>query len=136
MILIGFSITKVLIGVLCVSLALLLLFIAYKKFLAYLGKGGPAPKDYCTLDSLEKNPGEGEIQIFFTNDQKKKVTIEILNDDMSRREVIVEKDFEPGGHVIRFDSTKIPNGNYFYCLRTDNQKTMKKMEISNVSMPI
>lgn len=136
MILVGFSITKVLVGVLCVSLALLLLFIAYRKFLAYLGKGGPSPKDYCTLDSLEKNPGQGEIQIFFSNDQKKNVIIEILNEDMSPREVIVDKEFDSGGHVIRFDSTKFPNGNYFYCLRTDNQKTMKKMEISNVSLPI
>lgn len=131
MILMGYSIGKVLVGILCVTLALLVLYIAYKKLLAYLGKGVPVQRDYCTLYSLEVQPSKGEVEIYFTTEFPKQVTIELLNSDMSLNRVIRTGEFEEGGHITRFDSTLIPNGLYYFCLRTENQKTMKKMEIAN-----
>ena len=131
MILMGFSISKVLIGILCVSLALILIYIGYKKLLAYLGKGTPSPNDYCVLYSLEIEPAKGELEFYFTSAVPRSVKIEILSDDLSLNTVIIEKEFSDGGHIIRFDSNTLPNGNYFYCLRTDNQKTMKKMLVQN-----
>jgi hypothetical protein len=131
MILMGFSISKVLIGILCVSLALILIYIAYKKLLAYLGKGTPSPNDYCVLYALEIEPAKGELEIYFTSAVPRTVAIEILNDDLSLNTIIIEKEYSDGGHIIRFDSNTLPNGNYFYCLRSDNQKTMKKMRIQN-----
>lgn len=131
MILMGYSIGKVLVGVLCVTLALLVLYIAYKKLLAYLGKGVPVQRDYCVLYSLEVQPSKGEVEIYFTTEFPKEVTIELLNSDMSVNQVIRTGEFEEGGHITRFDSTLIPNGQYYYCLRTENQKTMKKMVIAN-----
>ena len=131
MILMGYSISKILIGILCVSLALILIYIAYKKLLAYLGKGTPSPNDYCVLYSLEIEPAKGELEFYFTSAVPRSVKIEILNDDLSLNTVIIEKEFSDGGHIIRFDSNTLPNGNYFYCLRTDNQKTMKKMRVQN-----
>lgn len=130
-VLITYSISKVLIGILCVSLALLLIVIAYKKLLKFLGKGLPVPKDYCVLYSLEQNPVKGELVIYFTTEFPKNVRIEILNDDLSLNTLIVDKDFSEGGHITRYDSTVLPDGNYFYCLRTDNQKTMKAMVVQN-----
>ena len=127
----GYSISKILIGILCVSLALILIYIAYKKLLAYLGKGTPSPNDYCVLYSLEIEPAKGELEFYFTSAVPRSVKIEILNDDLSLNTVIIEKEFSDGGHIIRFDSNILPNGNYFYCLRTDNQKTMKKMLVQN-----
>ena len=131
MILIGFSIEKVLLGVLFVSLALLVLIIAYRKLLAYLGKGSPAPKDYCVLYSIEQNPVVGEVEIYFTTTFEKTVKIELLNQDLSVLKILKEGSFAPGGHIVRFDSKELPNGNYFYRLVTDNQKTFKKMTVSN-----
>ena len=131
MILMGYSIGKVLVGVLCVTLALLVLYIAYKKLLAYLGKGVPVQRDYCVLYSLEVQPSKGEVEIYFTTEYPKEVTIELLNSDMSVNQVIRIGEFEEGGHITRFNSTLIPNGQYYYCLRTENQKTMKKMVIAN-----
>ena len=127
----GYSISKILIGILCVSLALILIYIAYKKLLTYLGKGTPSPNDYCVLYSLEIEPAKGELEFYFTSAVPRSVKIEILNDDLSLNTVIIEKEFSDGGHIIRFDSNTLPNGNYFYCLRTDNQKTMKKMLVQN-----
>jgi hypothetical protein len=114
-----------------VSLALILIYIAYKKLLAYLGKGTPSPNDYCVLYSLEIEPAKGELEFYFTSAVPRSVKIEILNDDLSLNTLIIEKEFSDGGHIIRFDSNTLPNGNYFYCLRTDNQKTMKKMRVQN-----
>lgn len=132
MILMGFSISKVVIGILFVSLLLLLAYILYKKVLAFVGKGVPLHTDYCVLYSLEQDPVVGEMEIYFTTKEPKKVAIEILNEDMNLCEIVVEKDFKEGGHIIRYDSTKLQNGTYFYGLRTENQKTVKKISVKNV----
>ena len=131
MVLIGFSIGPVLLGVLCVSLAVLVLIIAYRKLLAYLGKGTPSPKDYCVLYSVENNPVAGEVEIYFTSTLEKHVAIELYDSRLILLKVLREGDFSSGGHIIRFDSRTLPNGDYFYGLRTENQKTVKKMRIVN-----
>lgn len=131
MILMTYSISKVLIGILFVTLALLILTIAYRKLIAYWGKGTPAPKDYCVLYSLEGEKAAGEIEIYFTTPSKKYVFIELLNSDMTLNQVIQEKEFIEGGNIVRFDTRVLADGSYFYCLRTDNQKTMKKFLVSN-----
>jgi hypothetical protein len=43
--------------------------------------------------------------------------------------VLKEAEMKSGGHIIRFDSSQLANGIYFYCLETDNQKTLKKMKV-------
>lgn len=132
MILMGYSISKVLIGILFVSLILLVLYILYKKIIARMGKGAPILTDYCVLYNLEMDPVVGEMEIYFTTKFPKIVSIEILNSDLSVNMLVEEKEFKEGGHIIRFDSTKLPNDNYFYCLRTENQKTMKKILVQNI----
>lgn len=96
-----------------------------------MGKGTPSPNDYCVLYALEIEPAKGELEIYFTSAVPRTVAIEILNDDLSLNQIVIEKEYSEGGHIIRFDSKSLPNGNYFYCLRSDNQKTMKKMRVQN-----
>lgn len=129
--LIGYSIPQILLIILTVSLILLVAFILYKKLLTRLGKGVPVQKDYCVLYGLEQNPVKGEMEIYFTSENPKTVKIDLLNEDMSVHTTIVEKDYSDGGHIVRFDTLQIPDGNYFYCLQTDNQKTMKKVLVKN-----
>ncbi len=131
MILVGYSISKVLIGVLFVTLALLIVAIAYRKLLKYLGKGNPVAKDYCVLYSVEKNPASGEVEIYFTTDNPREVSIELLDSNFSLIKVLKADSFGEGGHIVRFESKEFENGNYFYCLRSDNQKTVKKLTILN-----
>lgn len=130
-VLMGFSATKILVSVLSITLALLLFIIAYKKLLSYFGKSAPASEDYCVLYGLETHPAKGEIEFYFTTTKKRDIILEILNDDLTPHSIIQEKEVGEGGHIIRFDSTTIQNGTYFYQLRTDNQKTMKRFTISN-----
>lgn len=131
MILMSFTVGKVIVGVLFVSLALLVLYISYRKLLRYLGKGNPVKEDYCVLYSLEKPVAKGEIELYFTTEHPKSVRMELLNDDFSLKKLIKEDEFKSGGHIIRYNTEELDNGIYYYCLRTDNQKTMKKMLVEN-----
>ena len=130
-VLMGFTIGRVLMGALSVSLAVLLLTIAYRKLLKYLGKGTPVKEDYCVLYGLETHPTSGEVEFYFTTNSKRDITLEILNDDLTFRSIISEKNVLEGGHIIRFDTNSLPNGTYFYQLRTENQKTMKRFSVVN-----
>ena len=132
MILSGFTLNSTtIIYILCVTLGILVLAIAYRKLLGYLGRGNPAKENYCVLYELEKNPAVGELEFYFTSENEKSVTLNILDQDMNFFKEIQTIDCHKGGNIIRYDSTVIPNGNYFYCLQTANQKTMKKMRIQN-----
>jgi hypothetical protein len=131
MILMTYSISKVVIGILLTSITLLILIIAYKKLLARLGKGNPIQEDYCVLYNLEESPSQNEVAIYFTCNSERSILLELLSNELSTIQIIAEKIVQEGGHIIRFDTKSIPNGTYFYCLKTDNQKTMKKMIVAN-----
>ncbi len=132
MILAGFTFdSTTIIYILCVTLGILVLAILYRKLLRYLGRDTPSKENYCVLYSLEKNPAVGELEFYFTSDLEKTVTLNVLDQDMNFVAEIGTIECHKGGNIIRYDSTQMPNGNYFYCLQTSNQKTMKKMRIQN-----
>lgn len=126
-----YSVGKVIISTLVVSLVLLIIYIAYKKIIARVNKGIPDSSEYCVLYSLEQEPASGLLEFYFTCEQEKNVRLELLNEDMTFNTLIAENAFKSGGNIVRFDSTTLANGTYFYCLQTDNQKTMKKVELQN-----
>ena len=126
-----FSITKLLLGILSLSLAVLLIVIAYKKLLAYLGKTDLITEDYCILYSLEQQPSSGEIELYFTTNSQRVCKMSILNNNMSLHTVIFDEQVKEGGNIVRFNTKIVENGFYFYQLETENQKTMKKIEIRN-----
>ncbi len=131
MILSGMSITRIALGVLYVSIAIIILYILYKKLLRYMNRDVLEKAHYCELNSLEKDPAHGELEFWFTSQDTKLVTFEILDKDYAPLEVISEKEYGAGQHIVRYDSTKLANGTYFYQLRTDNQQIIKKMVILN-----
>jgi hypothetical protein len=55
----------------------------------------------------------------------------LYNTDFSLNKILEAVNADPGGHIVRFDSTQIDDGNYFFGLRTENQKTLKKCQIRN-----
>ena len=91
-------------------------------------------KKYCVLYSFEENVQQGNLEFYFTNEEMKQVSFELLSEKEEFIELIKEGQFKPGGHIIRFDSTKIKNGVYFYQLRTDNQIIKKKMVVDNLAV--
>ncbi len=96
-----------------------------------MGKGAIQHEDYCILSTIEKNPTSGEIVFYFTSNEVRKVRIVILDSQMNDYLEVSNEECSKGGNIVRFDSTKIPNGEYFYGLLTENQKTVKKMTVIN-----
>ncbi len=131
MLLVGYSFYDVLIGVLYASLVLLVLILAYRKLLNHLGRNAVKHEDYCQLYSLEVSPAKGELPFYFTSTMVRPYQLLILDNDMKELQEVVSQDCKVGGNIIRFDSSKLSNGDYFYCLKTDNQKISKKMTVLN-----
>lgn len=132
MVLAGFGFdSSTIIYILCVSLGILVLAIAYRQMIRFLGRGGVVKENYCVLYSLEIDPATGILEFYFTSDQVKDVTLNALDQDMVFFAEISSGPCHLGGNIIRYDSTQLPNGNYYYCLQTSNQKTMKKMRVQN-----
>lgn len=131
MLLVGFSWYDVLIGVLYVSIVLIIVIIGYRKLLSYLQREAVNHEDYCQLYSLEVAPASGELPFYFTSTIERAYQLLILDSDMNELMEVVAQDCKIGGNIIRFDSSKLPNGDYFYCLKTNNQKISKKMTILN-----
>ena len=132
MILVGFSISDVLIGMLWVSLVVLVIYIGYKKLLKYMSKGSVNHESYCELYTVEENPISGEMSIYFTSNEIKNCEMSIYDLNMKNKIDLFNKECLLGGNIIRFDSSKLPNGEYFYQLKTSNQKIEKKLAILNV----
>jgi len=129
MILLGYDIKTIVIASLFVSLALLVLVIGYRKLLQYLGRGGVNKQDFCVLYPLDNDPVSGEVEFYFTCEEPKKYTLEILNSEMQEFKKVQDGDATPGGTIVRFDTSSLSNGIYYFCLKTENQKTMKKMNV-------
>lgn len=131
MILFGFSIVETLKGILWVSLIILVVVILYRQLLRFLGKGSVSQEEYCVLYGLEVQPSRGDVEFYFTSAKPKYYQLLILDADMEKVMEVVSKECHVGGNIIRFDSSRLENGEYFYCLKTDNQKTVKKMRVAN-----
>lgn len=131
LVLVGYNVTQIALGVLFVSLAVLVIAIAYKKLLQYLGKGTPNKQDFCVLYALEESPSKGEVEFYFTCEENKDYAMWILDADMNDQVMVQEGHATPGGTIVRFDTSNVADGEYYFCLKTSNQKTMKKMQVFN-----
>ncbi|MDX2361129.1 MAG: hypothetical protein QNK23_10000 [Crocinitomicaceae bacterium] len=131
MILVGYNWVDVAEGVLWVSLILLALVIGYKQLMKKLSRSDFEPEDFCELYNLEEDPVSDELPFYFTASKVKEYTLSILDSNMDLVREIVTQECKEGGNIVRFDSKQLQNGNYFYCLKTDNQKVMKKMTVKN-----
>ena len=112
------------------ALIILFLIIMYRLMIKRFSRGRHRQELFCILYPLDINPSSGEIPFYFTTEIAKSVKLSIENDEEMLIE-LADATFDVGGHIIRFDSTILPNGLYFYCLRTDNQETKKKFRINN-----
>lgn len=122
----------VVIGVLYVSLIGTVLFFLYKQLLKRLSRGAVVQSDFCVLYPLEQNPAKGELEFYFTTETPRDVKLTILDQNLKDIATVIEKTATKGGNIVRFDSATLSNGEYYFCLKTENQKTMKKMRILNV----
>lgn len=123
-------------GTLIALSAVMMLYIAYKLVIKRFSRGALKKEDYALLFDLENKAQSGEMEFYFTIEQERRVVFSILNAKMEPVKVLQDKEFPSGGHIVRFDSTQLENGFYFYCLETDNQKTMKKMLVQHDNLAV
>lgn len=121
----------IVIGILYVSIIIFIVVIIYRKILVFFSRKSINHDDYCKLDSLESNPATGKLSFYFTSNIKRPYRFVILDINMFEVLEVVSDQCSVGGNIINFDSSNLPNGNYFYSLQTENQKIIKKMTIEN-----
>jgi hypothetical protein len=118
-------------GVLIVIVAVALLVVAYRTLLKRLQKGKVDQKKYALLFDLENNRVSGEVEFYFTVEENKPVRFVILDSNMQEIKEVVSKNFDKGGHIVRFDVSTLTPGVYFYSIVTDNQRSMKKIFVQH-----
>lgn len=105
------------------------MIIFYRKLLQYLSRNRVKTEDYINLYDLELSSISGDIEFYFTLPKSKFVQFEILDSNWQKIYELAAKEFKPGGHIIRFDSSKSSPGIYYYGVRTEGQVLHKKFVI-------
>lgn len=131
MVLIGFSWVDALLGTLYVSLGVLALIILYRLVLRRLAKGSVSTVKNCRLYNIEENPCAGELVFYFEAPEKMDFKFIIQDEDFNEVQLVQEGLAEPGGNLLRFDSTVLRNGSYFYVLETSYERNRKRMDVNN-----
>lgn len=112
-------------------IAIFMLNLAYKSLIQRFRRDHVDHSVYAVLFDLNQREVTGEIEFYFTLEHVKNVRFLILNHLMQTIQVVRDEEFKTGGHIIRFDSKSLDSGSYFYCLETDNQRTMKKFQVQH-----
>jgi len=117
--------------------ALYLLLIGYRYLLKVLstGKFSHTNSKFAELHTLVNNrAAHGEIEFLFMLTEACNVKFSIVDKDENDIEVLVEEEKIPGNYPISFNTTSIPDGIYFYQLKTDLQKISKVFKIDNAKV--
>ena len=113
-----------------ITLCIVIAIILYRLLLRRLSKGKVDMDSFCTLYSLEKNPVSGEVEFYFVSPDMIKVEFSIWKDNEKVMELRNDY-FIKGGHIVRFESTSLSDGEYFFGLVTSKQRTVKRFKIQN-----
>jgi hypothetical protein len=121
---------EMIIEFLIATLIILVAIIAYRFLLRYLSKGNVDQAQFCELYSIDHEPASGEVSFYFVCPNTIHVTFQIWKAD----EVVLQltaKEYEQGGHLLKFQTTELPNGTYYFGIETSKQKSQKRFTIQN-----
>jgi|TARA_B110000495_G_scaffold202715_1_gene223645 hypothetical protein len=110
-----------------------LLYVAYKKVLNLIatGKVKKVTVKYAELFDVNPPYAKGEIQFGFKLPEKMEVKFRIVNRDDDLIKELKKGELEEGVYPILFDTNSIADGEYYYQIITDVQKTSKKFFVVN-----
>lgn len=115
---------------LVITLLILLAIIAYRYLLKYLSKGNVNQALFCELYSLDHEPAMGEVSFYFVCPEMTFVTFCIWKGDEVIKQ-LTSKEYEKGGHLLKFQTSEIENGVYYFGIETAKQKTQKRFTVQN-----
>jgi hypothetical protein len=125
------DLARVIVNIGWISLVIVVFILLYSLLLRRMKRGQITMDDYVELLPIEGDFAKGSIQFYFKNKAPKNIEFTIYNENNSFSKVIADELYQPGGHILKFDTTQIPNGRYYYEVKTENQKTSKLMEVRN-----
>lgn len=122
---------RVVLNITWATLVVVLMIILYRVILQRMKKGLIDNSTFIILHTVEKSPAHGMIQFYFTSEQSTEAILR-LYDKAETMELILHKGaVKKGNTIIDFDTTTLPNGLYFYEIKTNDQKTFKLLEVKN-----
>lgn len=113
-----------------VSFIILMAVIAYRALLRRFQRGQVQHKDFCEVYTLDHEPANGELAFYFVCPALTTVQFAIWQNNVLVKE-LAHASFEQGGQILRFDSTQLANGVYYYGIVTATQETKKRMTVLN-----
>lgn len=125
------DLARVIVNLGWISLTIIVFILAYRFLLKRMKRGVIKTTDYVELSTLEGDDQQGEIQFFFKTPIDQQITFRIYGKTSDYEKKILSKPLQKGGHIVKFDTTKVPNGMYFYELTSENQKISKLFEVKN-----
>jgi len=114
-------------GTLIVVLILILNRYAKARAKARAAKLNPQVRLYA----FELTKAKGEITFFFEADDVLDYEFFIEQAEKKTRTIIYSGQCKAGGQKVKFDTTKIANGNYYYGIQTAFQRSEKLVVIEN-----
>lgn len=110
-----------------------LLYIAYKKIMNLIatGKVKKVTVKYAELFDVNPPYAKGEIQFGFKLPEKMNIDFKIVNREDEVIKELKKGELEAGVYPVIFDTQSLEDGEYFYQIITDVQKTSKKFYIVN-----
>ena len=112
------------------TLLILLVIIAYRFLLRYLSRGRVNQALFCELYTLDHEPASCEVSFYFVCQETTFVTFAIWKGDAIIKQ-LTSQEYEIGGHLLKFQTSEIENGVYYFGIETTKQKTQKRFTVQN-----
>jgi hypothetical protein len=122
---------RLILNITWVALFFVLFIIAYRLLLRRMKKDQIDNSQYITLYAVEKSPASGNIQFYFTSEHIIDVVFRLYDKANTQEIILYQGPSKKGNTIIDFDTTTLPNGFYYYEIKTENQKTFKLLEVKN-----
>ncbi|MBT5404257.1 MAG: hypothetical protein HOL28_12485 [Crocinitomicaceae bacterium] len=114
--------------------AIYLLLIGYRYLLNIISTGKIKGKNtqFAELYTLLNNQtAKGQIQFYFILKAATNVKFSIVDKDENELNVLIDEEREAGDYPVEFDTKTLPDGIYFYQLKTELQEITKVFKVKN-----
>ena len=98
-------------------------------FTYYTGIPTNSQNDLVHLIGLYPNPSSTTIRIAFELKNAGNLTIDVMDIMGQTLGTVTDQDYSPGKHVVQYDVSGFPNGNYLYNFRSDEFSATGKFTV-------
>ncbi|MFN3343870.1 MAG: hypothetical protein ACK40M_14330 [Flavobacteriales bacterium] len=116
---------------LTITVGVFLMFFGYRYIINRMS-GKLSGRKYVKVRRIHQGPFSGESFLVFDLPEQAAIRISIQDNTEQEIAVLLEEDCRMGELVIRVDTTKFPNGQYYFELIAPGQRIQRKFSISNV----